>query len=106
VIITAIFQEYDCPVTLGDFDLNGANIVAHDEKFLCTGCGQEHTGGHDGPQQVHVLFEDDFMEHRELPKTQEEKAALIAQIGQDSTPQESHWHLDDEGNIVYTDECT
>lgn len=41
------WQEYDCPITGIDFDINEPNLVVRGQVFHCSGCWGTHTAGVD-----------------------------------------------------------
>ncbi len=77
----AIWQEYDCPISQIDYDLDGQQVCIVGERFYCPLCGSYHTAGEDGPNETVLwLAEDGSMIFRELPKDAEEKAAWLAEV--------------------------
>lgn len=76
-----IWQEYDCPISQSDHDLDEFQLCVAGELFYCPLCGCHHTAGEDGPNQTTlVLVEGGPMIFRELPKDAEEKAAWLAEV--------------------------
>jgi hypothetical protein len=76
-----IWQEYDCPQCGIDFDIAGEQILAVGERFYCSGCGEHHTAGEDGPKETMVrLVPDGELTFRDLPKDAPEKAAWQKEV--------------------------
>jgi hypothetical protein len=78
-MITGIWQEYDCSSGI-DFDLNESEILADGESCYCSGCGEHHVAGKDGPKWTYVQHHNGELESRGLPKDAAEKAAWLAEI--------------------------
>ena len=75
-----IWQEYDCPECLIDFDLTGDEILAVGEECFCSGCGGWHKAGpQDVISETYILGADDQMQVRGLPVDAAEKVAWIAE---------------------------
>lgn len=76
-----IFQEYDCPVTGIDFDLNEAEIVCAGQSFRCACCEQSHVAGVDVAMQTAIGREGsgDRLDFRPLPRDATERAAWLAE---------------------------
>ena len=79
--ILDIWQEYDCPESGIDFDLDEADIVAVGEKFYCSGCRKHHTATRDFPANTYVrLSHGGELEFRGVPKDVDEKDAWRAEV--------------------------
>lgn len=76
-----IWQEYDCPDSGVDFDIDEAGLVAVGEQFYCPGCGKHHTATIDFPENTYVrLFHGGALECRRTPKDAAEKDAWRAEV--------------------------
>lgn len=76
-----IWQEYDCPVSGIDHDIESQNILSTGERFFCFDCGGYHTAGEDGPTSTIVRLEKGGdMIFRDLPQNAAEKAAWLAEV--------------------------
>lgn len=75
-----IWQEYDCPATGLDFDLDGAQILIAGESFNCAGCRGTHTAGIDGPTHTALRFRDGSEEYRGLPESAEQRSVWMREI--------------------------
>lgn len=72
-----IFQEFDCPRIGIDADLVDDEIVVAGESFRCAVCGDHHIAGLDVQMQT-VVFVDNEIEFRPLPRDAAERAAWLS----------------------------
>lgn len=76
-----IWQDYDCPDSGIDFDIDEADIVSVGDQFYCSGCGKQHTATLDFPSNTYVrLSPGGELENRRIPKDAGEKAAWLAEV--------------------------
>ena len=77
-----IWQEYDCPDSGIDFDIDEADIVAVGEQFYCSGCGKRHTATPDFPINtfVRLVAGGKQLEFRGTPKDAAEKSAWLNEV--------------------------
>jgi hypothetical protein len=76
-----IWQEYDCPDSGIDFDIDEGEIVAVGEQFYCCGCGQKHTATLGFPKNTCVrLLPGGDLEFRRTPRDATEKAEWLAEV--------------------------
>ena len=76
-----IWQEYDCPESGIDFDIDEPNLVCVGEQFYCCGCGMQHTATIDFPENTYIrLSVGGELEYRRTPVSTAEKDAWSAEV--------------------------
>lgn len=76
--MSQIWQEYDCPASLIDFDLHGDEILCAGESCHCSACDGQHMAGIDGPKQTTIRVNGE-LHFRGIPFDAKQKAAWIAE---------------------------
>lgn len=76
--VDKIWQEYDCPASLIDFDLFGDEILCAGESVRCSACDGLHVAGRDGPKQTTIRINGELI-FRGIPFDAKQKAVWIAE---------------------------
>lgn len=83
--IRDVWQAYDCPVCVTDFDLDKEQLVYMGKTFTCAGCGKELVAGVDVSLETGIEVrtglndcDDDQRQFVELPESEEALLAVVS----------------------------